>query len=90
MKPYWPADATTASDSEDPGGAQRLRVETKVNVELHAENKLNHTGERESDQERDQQTLSNAKDAAAPGQPNCNSNHHPEQRKKGTRKEREW
>uniref|UniRef100_A0A8D3BBV0 Cadherin EGF LAG seven-pass G-type receptor 1 n=1 Tax=Scophthalmus maximus TaxID=52904 RepID=A0A8D3BBV0_SCOMX len=72
MKPYWPADATTASDSEDPGGAQRLRVETKVNVELHAENKLNHTGERESDQERDQQTLSNAKDAAAP-----------EQRKKG-------
>ncbi|XP_062373889.1 cadherin EGF LAG seven-pass G-type receptor 1-like [Sardina pilchardus] len=43
-KPYWPADGTTASDSEDLCGAgDRLRVETKVNVELHPENKLNHT-----------------------------------------------
>ncbi|KAK6303053.1 hypothetical protein J4Q44_G00274080 [Coregonus suidteri] len=42
VKPYWPKEATTASDSEDPGGAERLRVETKVNVELHQENKLNH------------------------------------------------
>uniref|UniRef100_A0AAQ5YEE1 Cadherin EGF LAG seven-pass G-type receptor 1 n=1 Tax=Amphiprion ocellaris TaxID=80972 RepID=A0AAQ5YEE1_AMPOC len=47
VKPYWPTEATTASDSEDPGGAERLRVETKVNVELHPENKLNHVGERE-------------------------------------------
>uniref|UniRef100_A0A7N8YA50 Cadherin EGF LAG seven-pass G-type receptor 1a n=1 Tax=Mastacembelus armatus TaxID=205130 RepID=A0A7N8YA50_9TELE len=42
VKPYWPTETTTASDSEDPGVADRLRVETKVNVELHPENKLNH------------------------------------------------
>lgn len=58
VRPYWPAEATTASDSEDPGGADKLRVETKVNVELHTENKLNHVGEREREaaQERDKQT----------------------------------
>lgn len=85
MKPYWPAEATTASDSEDPGGAERLRVETKVNVELHPENKLNHIGEREREmpQERDKQTPSNAKDGLPPSQPNSNSNHQPEQRKGG-------
>ncbi|KAG7215953.1 hypothetical protein INR49_031549 [Caranx melampygus] len=83
MKPYWPTEATTASDSEDPGGAERLRVETKVNVELHPENKLNHIGEREREtlQERDRQTPSNAKDTAPTTQPNSNSNHQPEQRK---------
>lgn len=81
MKPYWPTDPTTASDSEDLGGAERLRVETKVNVELHPENKLNHIGEREKEtlQERDKQTTSNAKDTASPSQPN--SNHQPEHRK---------
>lgn len=81
MKPYWPTEATTASDSEDPGGPERLRVETKVNVELHPENKLNHIGEteRETLQERDKQTASNAKDTGTPSQPN--SNHQPEQRK---------
>uniref|UniRef100_A0A6Q2XMX3 Cadherin EGF LAG seven-pass G-type receptor 1 n=1 Tax=Esox lucius TaxID=8010 RepID=A0A6Q2XMX3_ESOLU len=51
VKPYWPTEATTASDSEDPGGAERLRVETKVNVELHQENKLNHIGETPQDAE---------------------------------------
>ncbi|XP_072233193.1 cadherin EGF LAG seven-pass G-type receptor 1 isoform X2 [Leuresthes tenuis] len=81
VKPYWPRDGTTASDSEDPSGAERLRVETKVNVELHPENKLNHVGEREREalQERDRQTPSDAKDAAAVTQ--SNSNHQPEQRK---------
>uniref|UniRef100_A0A3P8W458 Cadherin EGF LAG seven-pass G-type receptor 1 n=1 Tax=Cynoglossus semilaevis TaxID=244447 RepID=A0A3P8W458_CYNSE len=81
MKPYWPTEATTASDSEDPGGAERLRVETKVNVELHAENKLNHTGDRDREvlQERDKQTPSNVRDTAPPSLPN--SNHQPEQRK---------
>uniref|UniRef100_A0A7N6C234 Cadherin EGF LAG seven-pass G-type receptor 1a n=1 Tax=Anabas testudineus TaxID=64144 RepID=A0A7N6C234_ANATE len=81
VKPYWPTEATTASDSEDPGGAERLRVETKVNVELHPENKLNHIGEREKEtlQERDKQTASNAKEMGTPSQPN--SNHQPEQRK---------
>ncbi|XP_041833765.1 cadherin EGF LAG seven-pass G-type receptor 1 isoform X2 [Melanotaenia boesemani] len=81
VKPYWPIEATTASDSEDPGGTERLRVETKVNVELHPENKLNHVGEREREalQERDRQTPSNAKDTAPATQ--SNSNHQPEQRK---------
>ncbi|XP_033930567.1 cadherin EGF LAG seven-pass G-type receptor 1 isoform X1 [Pseudochaenichthys georgianus] len=75
VKPYWPADATTASDSEDPG-ANRLRVETKVNVELHQENKLNHTGERERET-----PAENARDAAPASTPHGNRNHHPEQRK---------
>lgn len=81
VKPYWPTDAITASDSEDPGGTERLRVETKVNVELHPENKLNHVGEREREalQERDRQTPTSMKDAAPASQPN--SNHQPEQRK---------
>uniref|UniRef100_G3Q5I8 Cadherin EGF LAG seven-pass G-type receptor 1a n=1 Tax=Gasterosteus aculeatus aculeatus TaxID=481459 RepID=G3Q5I8_GASAC len=71
VKPYWPTEATTASDSEDPGGAERLRVETKVNVELHPENKLNHVGERERETlpERDKQTAGNARDAAPASQP---------------------
>uniref|UniRef100_UPI0037E959B4 cadherin EGF LAG seven-pass G-type receptor 1-like n=1 Tax=Semicossyphus pulcher TaxID=241346 RepID=UPI0037E959B4 len=83
VKPYWPTEATTASDSEDLGGAERLRVETKVNVELHAESKLNHIGEREKEtlQERDKQTPGNARDIAPTSQPNSNSNHQPEQRK---------
>lgn len=81
MKPYWPTDAITASDSEDPGGTERLRVETKVNVELHSENKLNHVGEREREalQERERQTPTSMKDSAPASQPN--SNHQPEQRK---------
>lgn len=83
VKPYWPTEATTASDSEDPGGAERLRVETKVNVELHPENKLNHVGERERETlpERDKQTAGNARDAAPASQPQGNSNHQPEQRR---------
>uniref|UniRef100_A0A673CBB8 Cadherin EGF LAG seven-pass G-type receptor 1a n=1 Tax=Sphaeramia orbicularis TaxID=375764 RepID=A0A673CBB8_9TELE len=83
VKPYWPTEATTASDSEDPGGAERLRVETKVNVELHPEHKLNHTGEKDRDTlpQRDKETPSNAKDTAPPSLPNSNSNHQPEQRK---------
>ena len=89
VKPYWPAEATTASDSEDPGGADRLRVETKVNVELHPENKLNHIGERERENipERDKQTPGNARDATPASQPHSNSNHQPEQRKGKKRRE---
>lgn len=83
VKPYWPAEATTASDSEDLGGAEKLRVETKVNVELHQENKLNHTGERERDtqQERDKAASGHGRDTAPPNQQNSHSNHQPEQRK---------
>lgn len=86
VKPYWPTEAS--SDSEYPGGAERLRVETKVNVELHPENKINHTGERERETppERDKQTPCHARDAAPASQPQSNSNHQPEQRK-GKRRE---
>ncbi|XP_058272722.1 cadherin EGF LAG seven-pass G-type receptor 1 isoform X1 [Hemibagrus wyckioides] len=73
MKPYWPAEATTASDSEETGCAERLRVETKVNVELHQENKLNHIGETPQDKD------SSSKDGGTTNQ--TNSNHQPEQRK---------
>ncbi|XP_022527058.2 cadherin EGF LAG seven-pass G-type receptor 1 isoform X3 [Astyanax mexicanus] len=73
VKPYWPTEATTASDSEEAGGAERLRVETKVNVELHQENKLNHIGEPPQDKDPP------ARDGAPPSQ--TNSNHQPEQRK---------
>lgn len=76
MKPYWPVDATTNSDSEDLVVMERLRVETKVNVELHLENKLNHTDEREAPKEREQPV---PKDTAPPSLPN--TNHQPEQRK---------
>lgn len=79
VKPYWPTEITTASDSEDPGGLERLRVETKVNVELHSENKLNHTGDRDRETPRDKETPS--KDTTTSTQPNSNSNHQPEQRK---------
>lgn len=73
VKPYWPAEATTASDSEEAGGAERLKVETKVNVELHQENKLNHTGDLLQDKD------SSSKDGGPTNQ--TNSNHQPEQRK---------
>ncbi|XP_035384301.1 cadherin EGF LAG seven-pass G-type receptor 1 isoform X3 [Electrophorus electricus] len=73
VKPYWPTEATTASDSEEPGGAERLRVETKVNVELHQESKLNHIGEPPQDKDPP------GRDGATPNQ--SNSNHQPEQRK---------
>uniref|UniRef100_A0A672NJX6 Cadherin EGF LAG seven-pass G-type receptor 1-like n=1 Tax=Sinocyclocheilus grahami TaxID=75366 RepID=A0A672NJX6_SINGR len=44
-KPYWPQEPPTACESEEPGGPEKLRVETKVNVELHQGNKLNHNGD---------------------------------------------
>lgn len=81
VKPYWPAEATTASDSEDLGGAERLRVETKVNVELHQENKLNHTGERERETQPEREKPASGRDTAPPNQQNSHSNHQPEQRK---------
>ncbi|XP_036373685.1 cadherin EGF LAG seven-pass G-type receptor 1-like [Megalops cyprinoides] len=74
VKPYWPAGATTASDSEDPGGPEKLRVETKVNVELHPENKLNHIGD-PPQPDKDPQ----GNEGVTPSQPNIN--HQPEQRK---------
>uniref|UniRef100_A0AAY4D3X6 Cadherin EGF LAG seven-pass G-type receptor 1 n=1 Tax=Denticeps clupeoides TaxID=299321 RepID=A0AAY4D3X6_9TELE len=75
VKPYWPTEATTASDSEDPGGLERLRVETKVNVELHPENKLNHMGEPPQDKD------ASARDGAPSN--HCNSTHQPPEQRKG-------
>lgn len=45
----------TASDSEDQDGKCKLKVETKVNVELHNENKVNHCGDTPHDKENDAQ-----------------------------------
>ncbi|XP_027875467.1 cadherin EGF LAG seven-pass G-type receptor 1 isoform X3 [Xiphophorus couchianus] len=83
VRPYWPTDGTTASDSEDLSVTDRLRVETRVNVELHPENKLNHVGEREREAppEKDKPAPGIAKDTPPPSQPISNSNHQPEQRK---------
>ncbi|XP_056107101.1 cadherin EGF LAG seven-pass G-type receptor 1 [Rhinichthys klamathensis goyatoka] len=44
-KQYWPVEPPTASESENTGGPEKLRVETKVNVELHQGNKLNQNGD---------------------------------------------
>ncbi|XP_063302853.1 cadherin EGF LAG seven-pass G-type receptor 1 isoform X3 [Pelobates fuscus] len=73
VKPYWPGECMTASDSEDQAGKCKLKVETKVNVELHNENKLNHCGETPPDKENEIQ-----KDGKLV--PNQN-NHQPELRK---------
>ncbi|KAJ8374025.1 hypothetical protein SKAU_G00046050 [Synaphobranchus kaupii] len=74
VKPYWPMGTTTCSDSEELGGADELRVETKVKVELHPENKLNHNGDPPPpDKEPPDQQV------APPGQ--SNSKHKPEHRK---------
>ncbi|KAL4656773.1 cadherin EGF LAG seven-pass G-type receptor 1-like [Arapaima gigas] len=73
VRPYWPTDGMTASDSEDLGRVEKLRVETKVNVELHAENKLNHIEEPLEDKD------PLGKEMGSPSQ--HNSNQHTEQRK---------
>ncbi|XP_041442377.1 cadherin EGF LAG seven-pass G-type receptor 1 isoform X2 [Xenopus laevis] len=73
-KPYWPADCMTASDSEDQGGKSKLKVETKVNVELHNDNKANHCGEAQQDKENE----ANNKDSKLS---NNHNNHQPELRK---------
>ncbi|KAL2093590.1 hypothetical protein ACEWY4_010902 [Coilia grayii] len=67
VKPYWPVEPPTASEGEDGSGVEKLRVETKVNVEMHQEHKLNHNGEL---------PLENHSPASQP-----RSNHQPEQRR---------
>ncbi|XP_060698853.1 cadherin EGF LAG seven-pass G-type receptor 1 isoform X4 [Hemiscyllium ocellatum] len=73
VKRYWPAECTTASDSEDHGTLEKLKVETKVNVELHRENKSNHCSDiaRGGEDEEKQSTSI----------PHPSSNPQPEQRK---------
>ncbi|XP_064362170.1 cadherin EGF LAG seven-pass G-type receptor 1 isoform X6 [Dromaius novaehollandiae] len=59
VKPYWPTECITASDGEDPGGKPKLKVETKVNVELHRENQVNHSNEVPQDKENEGQQKEN-------------------------------
>ncbi|XP_062928641.1 cadherin EGF LAG seven-pass G-type receptor 1 isoform X2 [Mobula hypostoma] len=72
-KQYWPAECTTASDSEDHGAPEKLRVETKVNVEFHREN--NHCGDLPRASESEPQ------EKETPPVPQPNSNPQPEQRR---------
>ncbi|XP_051545772.1 cadherin EGF LAG seven-pass G-type receptor 1 [Myxocyprinus asiaticus] len=58
-KPYWLEEPPTASESEDTGVPEKLRVETKVNAELHQGNKLNHNGDMSQSE-------------SSPSQPNSN------------------
>uniref|UniRef100_A0ACB8FRD1 Uncharacterized protein n=2 Tax=Sphaerodactylus townsendi TaxID=933632 RepID=A0ACB8FRD1_9SAUR len=55
VKPCWPSEGITASDGEDPSAKQKLKVETKVNVELHRENQPNHSNEVLHEKENDGQ-----------------------------------
>ncbi|XP_062317832.1 cadherin EGF LAG seven-pass G-type receptor 1-like [Osmerus eperlanus] len=70
VKPYWPAEPPTASESEEPSGMESLRVETKVNVELHQHVKEN--GECPSENE------GRGKEDAPPSSPDSNQ---PEKRR---------
>ncbi|NXH56871.1 CELR1 protein, partial [Rhabdornis inornatus] len=74
VKPYWPTECVTASDGEDPGRKQKLKVETKVNVELHRENQVNHSNEAPQDTENEGQQKENRPLAHQ-------NNQQPEQRK---------
>nr|XP_008177211.2 cadherin EGF LAG seven-pass G-type receptor 1 isoform X4 [Chrysemys picta bellii] len=69
-----PKECITTSDGEDPGGKQKLKVETKVNVELHRENQVNHSNEAPQETENEGQQKENK-----PLQQQ--NNQHPEQRK---------
>ncbi|XP_028603460.2 cadherin EGF LAG seven-pass G-type receptor 1 isoform X2 [Podarcis muralis] len=74
VKPYWPSEGVTASDGEEPSAKQKLKVETKVNVELHRENHTNHSSEAPPDKENEGQQKEN--------KPLVQQNHQqPEQRK---------
>ncbi|XP_066489731.1 cadherin EGF LAG seven-pass G-type receptor 1 [Tiliqua scincoides] len=59
LKPHWPSEGVAASDGEEPSAKPALKVETKVNVELHRENQVNHTGESPPDQEKEGQQKEN-------------------------------
>ncbi|KAL8221039.1 UNVERIFIED_CONTAM: hypothetical protein K2H54_057720 [Gekko kuhli] len=74
VKPYWPSEGITASDGEEPGTKQKLKVETKVNVELHQENQANHGSEVLHEKENEGQQKENKPLAQQ-------NNQQPEQRK---------
>uniref|UniRef100_A0A803T343 Cadherin EGF LAG seven-pass G-type receptor 1 n=1 Tax=Anolis carolinensis TaxID=28377 RepID=A0A803T343_ANOCA len=74
VKSYWPSESIAASDGEEPSAKQKLKVETKVNVELHQENQANHSSEIPPDKENEVQQKEN--------KPFSQQNHQqPEQRK---------
>ncbi|XP_056653588.1 cadherin EGF LAG seven-pass G-type receptor 1 isoform X2 [Monodelphis domestica] len=76
IKATWPPDSMTGSDGEDARCKPKLKVETKVNVELHQENQENQDDGRDAPSDKEN-----------PGLPRDNqmtphTNHqHPEQRK---------
>ncbi|XP_030620817.1 cadherin EGF LAG seven-pass G-type receptor 1 [Chanos chanos] len=45
VRPHWPVEHPTASESENAGKMEKPCVETRVNVELHQQNKLSHNGD---------------------------------------------
>ncbi|XP_044771248.1 cadherin EGF LAG seven-pass G-type receptor 1 [Neomonachus schauinslandi] len=51
MPAGWPNESLAGSDSEEPGDKPRLKVETKVSVELHLDEQGNHCSERSPEQE---------------------------------------
>uniref|UniRef100_A0A8C3DKU9 Cadherin EGF LAG seven-pass G-type receptor 1 n=1 Tax=Corvus moneduloides TaxID=1196302 RepID=A0A8C3DKU9_CORMO len=69
-----PKECVSASDGEDPSRKQKLKVETKVNVELHRENQVNHSNEAPQDKENEGQQKENRPLAHQ-------NNQQPEQRK---------
>ncbi|XP_071589956.1 cadherin EGF LAG seven-pass G-type receptor 1 isoform X6 [Heliangelus exortis] len=54
-----PKECGMGSDSEDPSSRQKLKVETKVNVELHRENQVNHNSDVPQDKENEGQQKEN-------------------------------
>lgn len=77
VKPYWPSEGIDASDEEEPNAKQKLKVETKVNVELHQENQANHSSEIPQEKEDEGQQKEN--------KPLTHQNHQPPEQRKGIR-----
>ncbi|ETE72553.1 Cadherin EGF LAG seven-pass G-type receptor 1, partial [Ophiophagus hannah] len=75
VKPYWPSEGIDASDEEEPNAKQKLKVETKVNVELHQENQVNHSSEIPQEKEDERQQNEN--------KPLTHQNHQPPEQRKG-------
>ncbi|XP_034297968.1 cadherin EGF LAG seven-pass G-type receptor 1 isoform X2 [Pantherophis guttatus] len=75
VKPYWPSEGIDASDEEEPNAKQKLKVETKVNVELHQENQVNHSSEIPQEKEDEGQQKEN--------KPLTHQNHQPPEQRKG-------
>ncbi|KAG8142793.1 hypothetical protein E2320_005991, partial [Naja naja] len=75
VKPYWPSEGIDASDEEEPNAKPKLKVETKVNVELHQENQVNHSSEIPQEKGDEGQQKEN--------KPLTHQNHQPPEQRKG-------